>query len=79
MSYEDVARLACSPGAATSAGNALGVPNEVEGWHRVVNAKGRLTSPSVECQRRLLQDEEVVVTKSKVHYYVDLTKHRWVV
>ena len=42
LTYGRLAAFAGSPKAAMSAGNALGAPGELDGWHRVVRSDGRL-------------------------------------
>ena len=82
-SYGQVADLAGLPGRARLVGKALGkVPNGVwQGqlvpWFRVINSQGKISfaqgSESFEKQRKLLQDEQVVV----LHGRVKLKEFQW--
>ncbi len=82
-SYGQVADLAGLPGRARLVGKALGkVPNGVwQGqsvpWFRVINSQGKISfaqgSDAYEKQRKLLQDEQVVV----LHGRVKLKDFQW--
>lgn len=55
LSYGDVAAEAGRPGAARAVGSILrSTPDDDVPWWRVVNAAGRISSPSPERQARLL-------------------------
>lgn len=75
--YGDLAALAGRPGAARQAGYAMhrcpaGLP-----WHRVVNARGRISLPSDStaglAQRRRLEAEGIVFIGGRL----DLARYRW--
>lgn len=70
LTYGGLAACAGSPKAALSAGNALGAPGEICGWHRVVRHDGTL---ALAHQAECLNAEGVVLTKGRV----DLAKHLW--
>jgi len=78
--YGDVARLAGLPGAARRVGTALrGLPAASRlPWHRVVNARGRLSlaadSAAGRRQRRRLEREGVVFGPRDA---IDLPRYRW--
>ena len=59
--YGRVASLACSPLAARSVANAMGIPESTRGWHRVVTSRGEVSSEMPanhrEKQRALLEAE----------------------
>ena len=70
LTYGRLAAAAGSPRAAMSAGNALGAPSEIEGWHRVVRSDGRL---AVVGQAELLRAEGVGISNGRV----ELAKYLW--
>jgi len=58
LSYGDVAAEAGKPGAARAVGAILrSTPDDDIPWWRVVNAAGRITSPSPNRQTQLLESE----------------------
>jgi methylated-DNA-protein-cysteine methyltransferase-like protein len=81
--YGQIADLAGLPGRARLVGKALGSVPELGWnkrtvpWHRVINAKGKISFPigseHFEKQKQLLQDEQVVVIGSTVK----LTEFQW--
>ena len=78
LTYGCLAALAGSPMAAMSAGNALGEPDEVKGWHRVVKSDGRITDAfkAVVAKRQydlLLEDGVGFLEPCRV----DLARHLW--
>ena len=74
LDYKTVACLAGSPDAAMAVGRAMGPPGETPGWHRVVNAKGQLTSPCPKRQHKLLVRDRV---KFKANGILDMAVCRW--
>ena len=70
LTYGGVAACAGSPKAALSAGNALGAPGDVDGWHRVVRGDGSLALPQ---QAERLCAEGVGMANGRV----DLARHLW--
>jgi methylated-DNA-protein-cysteine methyltransferase-like protein len=78
--YGDVASRAGLPGAARRVGRALKkLPADTRiPWHRVVNARGRLSLPdqsaSQYTQRERLQSEGVVFRGNRS---IDLCRYRW--
>ncbi len=75
-SYGQIATLLGYPGVARHVGNALAACGNSElpvPWHRVVNARGGISTRGAE-QRQLLESEGVVFTPSGL---VDLSQHRW--
>ncbi len=74
--YGQIADLAGLPGRARLVGKALGkVPDggwqgAVVPWYRVINSQGKISLPlaseGFEQQKRLLQDEQVVVIGAKI-------------
>ena len=73
--YSCIAALAGNPNAAQSAGNALGSPGEVKGWHRVVKANGKLADGVASKQGKLLAKEGVVIAENSGR--VNLKCHLW--
>ena len=59
LDYSTVAYWAGKPGAFRNVGQAMGPPGETSGWHRVVNKKGKLTSPEPDMQYELLIQDGV--------------------
>jgi methylated-DNA-protein-cysteine methyltransferase related protein len=78
--YGDVARHAGLPGAARRVGAALrGLPGDTRiPWHRVINARGRVSLPAASqsscLQRERLAAEGVVFSSAGK---VDLRHYRW--
>jgi methylated-DNA-protein-cysteine methyltransferase-like protein len=78
--YGDVARQAGLPGAARRVGAALrNLPEETRiPWHRVINARGRLSLPqgssSQVAQRERLESEGVCFSNN---CSLDMVKYRW--
>jgi methylated-DNA-protein-cysteine methyltransferase-like protein len=78
--YGDIALLAGSPRAARAVGQALnrllGQESDIP-WHRVINAKGRISIRDdmnrARRQRRYLRDDGVEMTG----WSCDLSAHRW--
>lgn len=73
--YSCIAALAGNPKAAQSAGNALGAPGDLVGWHRVVKAGGKLADGVASEQRGLLAGEGVRFIENSGR--VDLKCHLW--
>ena len=76
--YGQIALLACMEGHSRLVGYALHAlpPRRKIPWHRVVNAKGRISLPGLSGrrQRRLLEAEKVVFSISG---RIDLQKFGW--
>ena len=74
-SYGQIARMAGAPNAARQVGHTLSrLPADTTiPWHRVVNARGAISNPNSERQRRALQLEGIEVTAGRV----DLSRYRW--
>jgi methylated-DNA-protein-cysteine methyltransferase-like protein len=78
--YGQIAELAGIPGQARRVGYALSAlaGSSSIPWHRVINAKGMISSRSNtgpdKLQRRLLQHEEIVFDSSG---RIDLTRFQW--
>ncbi|SEK37534.1 methylated-DNA-protein-cysteine methyltransferase related protein [Colwellia chukchiensis] len=74
--YGQIADLAGLPGRARLVGKALGAApkqgwrDQAVPWHRVINAQGKISfaanSEHFQQQKKLLQDEQVVVIAGKV-------------
>ena len=69
--YGQIARLAGFPGAARQVGLALFVLQDTDTqlpWHRIINARGRISlpEPGASEQRRLLEAEGVVFRPSGI-------------
>jgi len=74
--YGQIADLAGLPGRARMVGKALGkVPEsgwqgKAVPWYRVINSQGKISFPvgseNFECQKGLLQDEQIVVIGSRI-------------
>ncbi len=79
VTYGQVAELAGLPRAARLVGRTLSkLPGDSTlPWHRVINASGGISlpqdSPGFERQKKRLQEEDVVVTGSRIN----LKKFRW--
>ena len=79
VTYGQVAELAGLPRAARLVGRTLSkLPGDSTlPWHRVINASGSISlpedSPGFERQKKRLQEEDVVVTGSRIN----LKKFRW--
>ncbi len=73
--YGQIARLAGMPRQARLVGRVLSrLPAGSRlPWHRVIDARGRITSPGGERQRKLLQEEGVVILNGRV----DLADCQW--
>ena len=74
LDYKTVAGLAGSPKAYLAVGQAMGPPGETFGWHRVVNKKGKLTSPEPDMQYELLIQDGVRFKRDSV---VDMAACLW--
>ena len=74
LDYKTVAGLARSPEAYRAVGQAMGSPGKTIGWHRVVNAKGKLTSPDPIRQYKLLIQDDVRFKRDRV---VDMAACFW--
>lgn len=78
--YGDIARLLGRPRAARQVGYALAALEQGSDvpWHRVVNARGRISPRGIagsdELQRILLEDEGV---EFGLHGTIDLDRFRW--
>jgi methylated-DNA-protein-cysteine methyltransferase-like protein len=78
--YGRIAELTGNPGAVRAVGwalHALHGPDTGVPWHRVVNARGRISltdESDVTLQRKLLEAEGVVFSDSG---RIDLRKHGW--
>lgn len=74
--YGQIALLAGLPGQARQVGYALhALPNPELPWHRVVNARGRLSlRQGAELQRSLLEAEGIQFTPDS---QIDLTRYQW--
>ena len=79
VTYGQLAELAGLPRAARLVGRTLSkLPGDSTlPWHRVINASGGISlpqdSPGFERQKKRLQEEDVVVTGSRIN----LKKFRW--
>ena len=74
LNYKAVASLAGSLEASRVVGHAMGSPGETDGWHRVVNAKGQLTSPEPDLQYDLLMKDGARFKRDRV---VDMAVSLW--
>ena len=76
--YGQIADLAGLDGHARFVGYALhGTPRTINiPWHRVINSQGKisLSGPSAQRQRKLLEAEKIVFSKSG---RIDLKKYGW--
>ncbi|MDE0408532.1 MAG: MGMT family protein [Alphaproteobacteria bacterium] len=71
MTYGRVADRASLPGQGQTVGDALARHPDAAGWHRVVNAEGRILTPPERGQRTLLEAEgvEFVLDRIDLHRF----------
>jgi len=76
--YGQIAKASKLRGGARAAGRAMAACPSGQGipWHRVVGADGRLLlrEPNVALQRKLLENEGLVVSEKRI---LDFSSHQW--